>query len=166
MSFSKFAVSHPPPLFYFIITFCPWLPLATSRMTFRPQQRDSRGRFIQSVQLPSIEEQPAPIPPPQIGGPLSHFQHAIIALSTPLQSSVPVSEALANLAAALRSNSPNTDPPTTSQPKPANIPPSPTRYVPPPRYVTDPPLPRPDFNAPGSGESPQPDEEMSSAEED
>src|SRR6266581_5016362 len=128
---------------------CPWLLWATLRMPPRPQQRDSRGRFIRDVQqLDTIEEQPAQVDPP-----LTPFQCTIIALTTPLTSDVPVAEAIVNLFASLQSSSSDHNTSSTSQPKLASILDSPTRYVPPPRYVTDLPLPRPDFDVPGSNDS-------------
>ena len=115
-----------------------------------PQQRDSQGRFIRDIQqLDTIEEQPAQVDPP-----LTSFQRTIIALTMPLTSDVPIAEAIVNLFTSLQSSSSDHNTSSTSQPELASILDLPTRYVPPPRYVTDPPLPRPDFEAPGSNDSP------------
>ena len=124
-------------------------------MTSRPQQRDSQGRFTRSVQPQPIEEQPQQTPQPQAS--TSHFdrvQHTFIAISTPILSSIPVSQVVSTVVSALQFSTPNSDTPTAPQPKSESIPPSPTCYVPPPCYATEPPLAPPDFNAPRSDNSP------------
>ena len=116
-------------------------------MTSQHQQRDSRGRFTRSVQPQQpIEEQPQPTPPPQAStSRFGRYQRALVAASAPITSSiVPVAERIVNIASALQLSSPDSP----------NILPSHPRDVPPPRYVTEPPLPPPDFDVTGSNESP------------
>ena len=84
------------------------------------------------------------------------FQRTLAALSTPLTSAVPVSEFVVNFASAFQPSLSEPETPINSQHEPDNIPTSPARYVPPPHYVTDPPLSRPDFDASGSDDSQPP----------
>src|SRR6266581_3811991 len=134
---------------------CPWLPWATPRMPPGPQQRDSQGRFIRDVQqLQPIEEQPPQTTPPQATpNRQTLIQRVAAAALTLLTTDVPASEYISNILAALQSSSSDHNTSSMSQPELASILDSPTLYVPPPRYVTNPPLPRPDFEAPGSNDS-------------
>jgi len=120
-------------------------------MTFRTQQRDPQGHFIQSVQ-PTGEQ------PPQItllipsASEPNLLQCIILAARTPLSLDVLVSENIANITSVLRSL---TDFSTPTTPQQAAIQDPVIRYVPLPHYVTDPPLPCPDFEAPGTNASSQ-----------
>jgi len=73
----------------------------------------------------------------------SHLRRLYNIASRPLLSALPTAEQVVHLATAAASityNLPDSDP-------------SPVRFVPPPCYTTDPPIPRPAFNAPRSDDS-------------
>ena len=87
---------------------------------------------------------------------LNPVQCLLLALNRPLVTDTPVSELVVNLVQAAYYSATNRDPPET----PPNLPfttdsilSPPAHYVPPPRYVTDLPLPAPDFNSSGSDNS-------------
>jgi len=131
------------------------LPLATLRMPPRTQQRDFQGYFIRDVQLQPIDEQPLPIVLP-LPGPSepNHLQQIIIAARIPTLSDVPVLENIVNIATAVQSLT-NISTPLTSLPElSATLDPS-ICCILPPQYVTDPPLPHPDFEAPRTNALPQ-----------
>src|SRR6267142_4112244 len=113
------------------------------------QQQDSHGWFIQNVSPPQQEPSlPTPSPAPAFSRP-NCLQHILAAATTPLTSSVPISEFVANIATAFHTISPEQDALAASA-VPVNSPSSLVRPIPPPGYISNPPLPRPDFNAPGS----------------
>jgi len=119
-------------------------------MPRQTQQRDPQGRFTISAQP---QPQPPPTPAPASTTGPTRFQHALVAVSSPFHSAVPISEAVAHATAIFQESSPDT--PTTPLPDSEDLAPSPTHYVPPPRYVTDPPIARLDFGTPGpNGDAP------------
>src|SRR6266850_2016685 len=122
-------------------------------MTSHRPQRDSHGRFTRIVLPPPAEElsQSTPTLHASSSRP-SRLQRIIASTVTPLTSSVPVSELVNNIATAFHYSSPDQE---ASTPQPASPvdPSSPARFVPPHCYATEPRLPCPDFNAPGSDES-------------
>src|SRR6267142_3663431 len=119
------------------------------------QRRDSHGRFIRNVSPPQQEPSPpTPSPAPAFSRP-NRLQRILTAATTPLTSSVPISEFVANIAMAFHTISPKQDALAASA-APVDSPSSLVRPIPPPGYVSNPPLPRPDFNAPGSDESSPP----------
>ena len=137
--------------------FCTWLPLATPRMPRRhPQPRDAQGRFITQ---PQQEESDAITEQPQLQSDLSRLnpvQHILLALNHPLVTGTPMSELVVNLAQAAYYGAPNHNSPDSPQSLPfasGSILSPPARYVSPPHYATNPPLPAPDFNASGSDDS-------------
>jgi len=119
------------------------------------QQRDSRGRFVRNITPPPPEEPSQPTPTPEAGPMrLGFWQSAINAAAAPVITDVPVSEQIVNIDSAIQEyTSPEIATPITVQPAPVSNLPLPIRLALPPRYTTEPPLPPPDFNAPGSDES-------------
>src|SRR6266850_3686361 len=122
-------------------------------MTSRRPQQDSHGHFTWIILPPPAEElsQSTPTLLASSSRP-SRLQRIIASTITPLTSSVPMSEFVNNIATAFHYSSPDQE---ASTPQPASPvdPSSPARFVPPRCYTTEPRLPRPDFNTPGSDES-------------
>jgi len=146
VGFFKFTASSFFPYCFqliFLGIICPWLPSATLRMHRQTQLRDNQGRFTHSAQQP--EDQPPQTPALANASRPSRLQRAFTAVSSPFHSSIPISEAVARATAIFQESSSDTP---TASPIDLEVPlPSPTRYVPLLRYVTDPPLPRLDFSA-------------------
>jgi len=120
-------------------------------MPARPQQRDSHGCFLRSVQ-PQQEVPDLTTPVPQPIQP-NAIQRLYLAFQTPLVSDIPASEFISNIAQALHLSLPipNTSESPPSLPLVSDSPPfSPIRYVPPPCYATNPPIPILDLDMPGS----------------
>jgi len=85
----------------------------------------------------------------------TRLQQILVAATSPLTSSVPVSELIANIATAFNNLASPDQEASVSQPaSPVNPPSSPALATPLPQYQTiKPPLPHPDFNATGSDDS-------------
>src|ERR1700730_397493 len=121
--------------------------------------RDSHGRFARNVSPPPPEE-PSPPAPTPISHP-NRLQRILPTAATPLTSAVPVSEFVANIATAFNSSSPEQDLPVIPLAALAD-PSSPVHPSSPTRNSSRSPLPRPDFNAPGS-DDPSPPAALNSA---
>ena len=119
-------------------------------MPSRPQQRDPRGRFVRNSQPQENEEDPQT---PQTQLRQNRIQRALTAAHIPLTSDVPESECISNIASALQHSLPDSYTPAVPQLESTRDSSSSAHHIPPPRYATDTPLPRPDFNAPGSDDS-------------
>ena len=145
MGFFKFTASSFIPYCFqliFLGIICPWLPLATLHMHRQTQLRDNQGCFTCSTQQP--EDQPPQTPALANASRPSRLQCAFTTVSSPFHSLIPISEAVACATAIFQESS--SDTPTASLID-LEVPlPSPTRYVPLPRYVTDLPLPCLDFS--------------------
>jgi len=103
------------------------------------QCRDSRGCFTRVSTPPPQEEPTQPMTTPATTPCISsHLQHLFDIARAPLLSAVPLSEQIACIATTAAAY---TYSPSNSQP------PSPPRFVPPPRYTTETPILRPTFNA-------------------
>lgn len=140
-SFSSFPVIFR---LTFLGIFCPRLPSATLRMNRQHLHRDAQGRFISSAQP---RQQPPATPATASTTRTTQFQRVVATAVSPFHSGVPISEAVAHTAAIFW-KSPS-DTPTEVPTELDSLAPSPTRYVPPPRYVTDPPVLRTDPNVSG-----------------
>jgi len=121
-------------------------------MPSRTQPRDHLGRFIRSAQPQQEELEPA-TPQAQVTRP-NALQRILLAASTPLVSDVPVSEFISNIAQAYQNRSspipdPSESPPSLPFTSESTLS-SPICYVPPLRHATNPSIPAPAFNAPGS----------------
>ena len=144
VGFFKFTTSSFIPYCFqliFLGIICPWLPLATLRMHRQTQHRDNQGHFTRSAQQP--KEQPLQIPALANASRPSQLQRAFTAVSLPFHSLVPISEAVTRTTAIFQESSSDT---STALLVNLGVPlPSPTCYIPPPRYMTDPLLPCLDF---------------------
>jgi len=114
-------------------------------MPRQTQHRDTQGCFTSSVQPLQHKEQLPPTTAPASTRGLGRVQRALITVSSPLHSGVPVSEAVIHAATIFQESL--SDTPTLSPLDSEDNLPSPTHYVLPPRYISDPPLPCPDFTA-------------------
>ena len=146
VGFFKFTASSFFPYCFqliFLGIICPWLPSATLRMHRQTQLRDNQGCFTCSAQQP--KDQPPQISALANASRPSRLQCAFTAVSLPFHSSIPISEAIACTTAIFQESSSDT---LTASPIDLEVPlPSPTHYVLPPRYITDPLLPCLDFSA-------------------
>ena len=106
------------------------------------QHRDTQGCFTRSTQQP--EEQPQTTPS-QPRTRRSRISRAFLAVSSPLHSGVPISEAVVCTATIFQESSSDTPTPSLLDSEDNLSPPN--RYVSPPCYTSDPPLPCPDFSA-------------------
>src|SRR6267142_1450342 len=95
-----------------------------------------------------------PSPAPAFSRP-NHLQRILAAATTPLTSSVPISEFVANITTAFHTISPEQDALAASA-VPVDSPSSLVRPIPLPGYISNPPLPHLDFNTPRSDKSSPP----------
>ena len=112
-------------------------------MPRQTQHRDTQEHFTSSIQPLQPKEQLPPTTAPASTRGLGRVQHALIAVSSPLHSGVPILEAIVHATTIFQESS--SDTPTLSLLDSEDDLPSPTHYIPLLHYVSDPPLSRPDF---------------------